>query len=165
MPLRILLVLVPLLLACDGGLAPPPLVEPGIGGTVTFAQNTWPPRDSLVNLWIVASQVYPLDSAKVFAGIIANPPTIYIYPALDRSLPLYVDSLQYTFPLPPATYRYIAVLQRHRDELSIRSLRVVGLYTAGGNSSQPNVVTVRPFEFVGSINIHVDFHNPPPQPF
>jgi hypothetical protein len=151
------------LASCDGGLAPPPLVEPGFGGTITFVRATWPPQDSLVNLWLVASQEYPLDSIRVFTGIFSNPPRIYIYPALDRNLDFFVDSLSYSFFLPPAEYKYIAVIQRFNNEINARALRVVGLY--GTSSQEPLPVTVRDFEFVTNVNIRVNFHQPPPQPF
>ncbi|MGA3246203.1 MAG: hypothetical protein ABSE41_16420, partial [Bacteroidota bacterium] len=54
------------LLSCDHGLEPPPSVQPGFGGTIYFEKGTWPASDSLVNLWLFASQLYPLDSAKIF---------------------------------------------------------------------------------------------------
>ncbi|MBI3788148.1 MAG: hypothetical protein HY276_07815 [Ignavibacteriales bacterium] len=154
-----------LLYSCDPGLAPPPEVEPGFGGTITFAKGTWPPQDSLVNLWIFASQVYPLDSSKIFTGLLSNPPSIYIYPALDGNLPFFADSVSYSFKLPPATYRYIGVLQRFRDEINVRSIRVVGVYNTGDNPPLPIPVSVGDFQFVQGININANFHKLPPQPF
>ncbi len=159
------IVVVLVLLSCEGGLEPPSLVEPGFGGTITFVRETWPPRDSLVNLWLIASQLYPLDSIKVFTGIFSNPPLIYIYPALDQNLPLFVDAASYSFPLPPAEYKYIAVIQHFKSDISAQALRVVGLYGSGSNPQQPLAVTVRDFEFVNDINITVNFYKLPPQPF
>jgi len=153
-------------LSCEGGLAPPSVVEPGFGGTVAFAGETWPPPDSLFNLWIVASQDYPLDSVTIFTGIFSNPPRIYVYPSLDQNLqPFYVDSISYSFFLPPAEYKYIAVVQRFRNEINARALRVVGLYGANLTSQEPLPLTVRDFEFIPGINISVNFHKLPPQPF
>lgn len=151
--------------SCDHGLAPPPAVEPGFGGTVYFAKGTWPPQDSLVNVWIFASQIYPLDSVKIFAGLLSNPPTIFVYPALDGNLPFFVDSVSYSFKLPPATYRYIGVLQRFQNEINVRSIRVVGLYSTNENPPLPIPVTVGDFQFVSGVSINVNFHKLPPQPF
>lgn len=153
------------MLSCDGGLAPPPDVEPGFGGTIRFERDTWPSRDSLKNLWLFASQVYPLDSNKVFEGIFGNPPTIYLYPSIDRNLALFADSVSYSFFLPPSTYRYIGVIQRFNDDLNIRSFRMVGLYGTQNNPPDPIAVIVHDFEFVNNISFTVNFHKPPPQPF
>lgn len=166
--MRYVIVVAVLFISCNGGLEPPPLVEPGFGGTITFVRNTWPPRDSLVNLWLVASQDYPLDSVKVFTGIFSNPPRIYVYPSFERNLvdldhP--VDTLSYSFLLPPAEYKYICVLQRFKNEFNVRALRVVGLYGTATNPPQPIPITVRDFEFVTNVNITVNFHQHPPQPF
>ena len=152
------------LLSCDHGLAPLPSVQPGISGTVIFEKNTWP-SDSLVNLWVFASQVYPLDSAKVFGGLFANPPTIYLYPESGGNLPFLVDSVAYTFHLPPGTYGYIGVIQHLSADFSIHSLRVVGVYGTNAAPPAPLPVTVNDGQLVNGINIKVNFHNPPPQPF
>jgi hypothetical protein len=153
------------LLSCDGGLTPPPDVEPGFGGKIVFEPGTWPPTDSLINLWLVASQIYPLDSVKIFSGIFSNPPAIFLYPDFSTSLPLYVDSVTYAFYLPPATYRYIAILQQFGSEINIRSFRVVGVYGLNGSSADPQSVTLHEFQFIPNINLKVDFHKLPPQPF
>ena len=165
--MRILLALgcTVLVLSCEPGLSPPPDVEPGFGGTVYFERATWPPADSLYNLWIFASQVYPLDSVKIFAGLFSTPPTIFLYPGFTASLPFFVDSLSYAFNLPAATYQYVGVLQQFRDEISVRSLRVVGVHGAGTNPSQPLEVRVDDFQFLQGVNIRVNFHKLPPQPF
>lgn len=154
-----------LLYSCEPGLTPPPDVEPGFGGTVYFEKGTWPPQDSLYNLWIFASQMYPLDSAKIFEGLLSNPPSIYVYPSFTGNLPYYVDSVSYGFKLPPATYKYVGVIQRFREEINARSLRVVGLYGTSSNPPEPVQVVVGEYQFIPGINIRVNFHKPPPQPF
>lgn len=153
------------LLSCGPGLTPPPDVEPGFSGTIHFEPSTWPPQDSLYSLWIVASQIYPLDSVKIFAGLFSTPPSIFVHPGFTASLPFFVDSVSYSFPLPPGTYRYVGVLQQFREEISIRSLRVVGLYGTETVPPQPVEVRVNDFEFVEGINMRVNFHKLPPQPF
>lgn len=164
----VFIILCLLLAACDGGLAPSPPVELGFSGTVYFAPGTWP-SDSLVNLWIFASQVYPLDSAKVYSGLFASPTTIFLYPSITESLkPFYADSIPYSFPLHSGTYKYIGVIQQTDADLAglgIRVFRVVGFYKDPLNPLLPGVVEVNNSLQVKGININVDFRNPPPQPF
>jgi hypothetical protein len=152
-------------LSCDHGLAPPPSVEPGFGGTLYFEKGTWPPADSLVNLWVVASQVYPLDSNKVFQGLLSNPPTVYVYPSFDKNLPYFVDSVSYYFKLPVAAYKYISVLQRFNNDVAVSALRVVGLYGTNDTPPIPIPVIVNEGSFTPGIDIRVNFRKPPPQPF
>jgi hypothetical protein len=163
----IFIILCLLLAACDGGLAPSPPAELGFSGTVYFAPGSWP-ADSLVSLWIFASQVYPLDSAKVYAGLFDSPTTIFLYPSLTSSLPFYIDSLQYSFSLRSGTYKYIGVIQQNNPDLAgqgIKVFRVVGFYKDPVNPLLPGVVEVNDSLQVKGINIDVDFKNPPPQPF
>lgn len=157
-------------MSCNGGLSPTPSPKPGISGTVYFAPGTWPGSpsspDSLSNLWIFASQVYPLDSSLVINGLFSSPPTIYLYPSLVENLPFYQDSVQYSFALPPGTYKYIGVIQHiSPDYNSIRTLRVVGMAKDPANPTIPLRAQVVDGSITAGININVDFHNPPPQPF
>jgi hypothetical protein len=166
----VLIILCLLLAACDSGLAPsPPItIEYGFSGTVYFTPGSWPASDSLVSLLIFASQVYPLDSAKVYSGLFASPATIFAYPSLGGSLPFYVDSLSYSFPLQSGTYKYIGVIQQTNSDLlsrGIKVFRVVGFYKNPINLSQPGIVDVNDTVQVKGINIDVDFRNPPLQPF
>lgn len=153
-----------ILISCEGGLTVPPDIEPGIVGLLT-APSSWPSQtDSVKTLWIFASQIYPLDSSKVVAGIFNS--QILLYPALDQSLPYGFTSLDYNFPLTPATYYYIGVLQRFGDNVvDPRSYRVVGVYENPQNPSEPGVITIREFQVLTGINIMINFVNPPPQPF
>ncbi len=157
-------------LSCDGGLSPTPPPKPGLRGTIHFASGTWPGTpaspDSLSNLWVFASQQYPLDSALVISGLFSNPPTIYLYPSFVENLPFYVDSAQYSFDLPIGLYKYIGVIQHiSPDYMSIRSLRVVGFASDPTDATKPLQVMVREGMITTGININVSFHNPPPQPF
>lgn len=152
-------------LACDGGLQPDVPIQPGFGGTIRFAQNSWPPIDSLVNLLVFASQIYPLDSTSVFAGLFAQPPQIFFYPSDRERVALNVDSSNFFFPLPPSTYKYVGILQHFNVSLNIRSFRVVGFYFDPKDPSQPLSVLVKEGQQVAGVNMFVDFRNPPPQPF
>jgi|WetSurMetagenome_2_1015567.scaffolds.fasta_scaffold373383_1 hypothetical protein len=161
----VLFILCFLLAACDGGLAPPPMAEPGFSGTVYFTPDSWP-KDSLFSLWIFASQVYPLDSEKVYNGLLGSKTTIFLYPSISQSLPLIeADSMLYSFPLQPGMYRYVGVIQHVSPDFSIRAFRVVGFYKDLVNPLQPGVVEVNDTSTVKGININVDFNNPPVQPF
>ena len=159
-----------LCMSCNGGLSPTPPPTPGISGMVYFAEGTWPGTptspDSLSNLWIFASQVYPLDSTLVLNGLFSSPPTIFLYPSIAANLPFYQDSIQYFFPLPVGTYKYIGVIQHTSpDYSSIRTLRVVGVARNEANPSLPLTVQVLDGAVTSGVRIDVDFHNPPPQPF
>jgi hypothetical protein len=167
----ILVLLAIVWMSCDGGLSPTPPPKPGISGVITFAKGTWPGTpslpDSLSNLWIFASQVYPLDSSLVVSGLfLSSPPTIYLYPSAIDNLPFYVDSVQYFFSLPVGTYKYIGVIQHIAPDFSsIRNLRVVGMAKDLADTAQPRQAKVIDGSITPGINIKVDFHNPPPQPF
>jgi len=152
-------------LACDGGLPSDVTIQPGFGGTIRFVQNSWPPIDSLVNLWVFASKIYPLDSASVFAGLFIEPFQIFRYPTDRERIALNVDSVTYFFPLAPAIYKYVCVVQHMNNSLDIRSVRVVGFYPDPVNPTQPLSVLVKDGQLVAGINMNVDFRNPPPQPF
>jgi hypothetical protein len=158
-------------MSCDGGLSPTPPPKPGFSGTVYFAKGTWPGSptlpDSLSNLWIFASQIYPLDSSLVINGLyFSSPPTIFLYPSTGDNLPFYVDSVQYFFPLPVGTYKYIGVIQHITPDFnSIRSLRVVGFAKEPADSALPLQTQVIDGSITSGININVDFHSPPLQPF
>jgi hypothetical protein len=169
MKLIVLIIICILLTSCDGGLAPPPPIELGFSGTVYFTPGSWPPADSLVSIMIFASKIYPLDSATVYTGLFSDPPTIFVYPSMSGSLgPFLADSISYSFPLRSDTYKYIGVIQQISSDLTtrgIRVFRVVGFYKDSTNLTQPGSVIVNDNSQVKGINIQVDFHNPPPQPF
>jgi hypothetical protein len=156
--------------ACDGGLAPPPPapIEFGFSGTVYFAPGSWPRADSLVSLWIFASKIYPLDSAKAYNGLLSYPQEIFVYPSMSSSLPFNVDSIQYSFRLSSGTYKYVGVIQQFNSDLAtygIRAFRVVGMYKDSINLSQPGSVVVNDTSQITGITMQVDFNHPPPQPF
>ncbi len=166
----LLLICSALALSCEGGLSPTPPPKPGFDGTILFANGTWPgtPQspDSLWNLWVFASQNYPLDSSLVFSGLFSSPPTIFLYPSFVTNLAYYVDTLHYQFDVPPGLYKYVGVIQHVTpDYASIRSLRVVGFAVSPSDTSQPLQVQVTDGNRTSGIDIKVDFHHPPPQPF
>ena len=152
---------------CDGGLAPAPPPKPGFAGTVYFDTAGWPPPDSVVNLWLFVSRIYPLDSAKVFSGLING--SINVFPAPDTSsitdprVP--VDSVAFAYTLSSGRYLYAGVIQRLKPDFDIRSFRVVGMYAVPGQPDQPATFEVPEQGFATGIDITVNFTQPPPQPF
>ncbi|MEX1139310.1 MAG: hypothetical protein WEB33_06515 [Bacteroidota bacterium] len=149
-------------LSCDGGLTLPPDVQPGIEGTITLS-GSWPPEDSVKSLWIFASQIFPLDSSKVVAGIIDG--RISIYPSVTETLPYNVSPQQFNMPLLPGTYFYIGVLQRHGDLANLDSYDVVGVLRDDVNPMNPRSISVGDFQVISGLAIQIDFYNLPPQPF
>jgi len=157
------LLLVLLLASCEGGLTLPPLIEPAMEGTITVV-SPWPPQDSVKNLWLFASQIFPVDSANIFTGIFSG--SIIIYPglSLDSTLAYNVNAQTFHARVPPGTYYYIGILARHGDQfLETSSYRVVGILEE--SPGQPRTVIVREYEVVSGLEITVDFYNLPPQPF
>lgn len=153
------------LVSCDDGLTPP-VLEPGIDGSITVAPTSnWPPADSVEGLWLFASLQYPLDSTKVITGVLIEPRTIFLYPSLAESLPYGVDSVRFRFPLAPGTYRYVGVIQQIRPELVVSNFRVVAMLEDPANPGQPLPVSVAPGRTVEGLRITIDFGSPPPQPF
>ncbi len=151
--------------SCDGGLTPP-LLEPGISGTITVEPaSSWPPRDSVQGLWLFASLQYPLDSAKVISGVLIEPRTIFLYPSLGESLPYGADTIAFRFALSPGTYRYVGVIQQLRPELLVRNFRVVAMLEDPTASGQPLTVGISQGRTIGGIHLRVNFLSPPPQPF
>lgn len=152
-----------LFVSCDGGLGLPPLIEPALEGTVTVV-SPWPPQDSVKNLWLFASQIFPVTSSNIFTGIVDG--RIIVYPglSLDSSFIYNVNVQPYHVRVPPATYYYIGMLARHADSLfNTNSYRVVGILA--DTTGQPLVLTVREGEVLSGLDIVVDFYNLPPQPF
>lgn len=152
------------LLACNNGLEPPPIREPGIYGVIEYDQASWPTADSLHGLWLFAANEYPLDSAGVIAGVLVDR-TILIYPSLSEPLPYYVPTTEFSFALPPGTYRYVGIIQQFGTALVVSNFRVVGFLESPAGDGQPQAITIVRDERFEGLLITVDFQNPPPQPF
>jgi hypothetical protein len=154
------------LTSCDKGLEPPPAVKPGFGGTVRFVRSSWPPAGSIYGLWVFTSQLYPSDSTAILTGLFSDPPTIYLYPGLTGSLSLVpVDSVTYAIYPAPATYVYTGLIQQTTPVLTVGGLRIVGLYCKPLPGFVPETLVVNAGEYTSGIDMTVDFHNIPPQPF
>ena len=135
-------------------------VQMGFGGTVRFV-SAWPPSDSVFDVRVVAFSNYPPSNilTEVSSG------QAKVYPALGANkVPLFVDSLSYTFYLDSAaTFRYVAVVIQNGSNY-LQDWKVVGAYGYSHGAGQPDSVVVTPGSFVNGINIDVDFKNTPPNP-
>jgi hypothetical protein len=129
----------------------------GISGTVYF--RNWPPQDSVVDLRVVSFKNSPSADIlnDVLQGKAGFTPTLEPYGA---------DSLHYSLtlnPLAPGAFAYTAVAQRYGQNINT-DWRAVGVYRAGGDTSQPGSIDVPADRLLTGIDIVVDFHHPPPQP-
>lgn len=147
--------------SCDGGLSPTVTTVPFgfMSGTIRYQH--WPPRDSLIDLRLVAFRGFPPGSIpnEVLAG------TAVVYPSIGDTalIPFYVDSLRYVFSLPPGEYQYVVIAQQYGPDL-YADWRAVGQYDLDSNLTVPSPVTISPSDTTLDININVDFTNPPPPP-
>ncbi len=145
---------------CDKGISPV-VAKTGFSGTVYFMNA--PASDPILDLRVVAVPYYPIDTSvntlitKILGGTIPFSP----------SLPLNVDSgfvANYEFNVPAKEYDYVAIVQRYGIDY-FHDWRVLSFYGFDSTSSVPKTVTVQNGEFLSNINMTVDFHHLPPQPF
>lgn len=153
---------------CDKGLSPPlpDKVDQGINGKIYY-QGNYP--DSLREHRLIAAKMYRKYRSinEILNLILSGSDSIQVYPPIaGPPLPLTkIDSLEYKFSLPPATYKYIAVVQSTGDLIDSTKWKVVGVYATYNEIFQPYEVTVKLGEYIENINIIVDYDNLPPQPF
>jgi hypothetical protein len=147
---------------CDGGLEPEKKevvdTKGYISGHVHFMDSgeTWPPRDSVVELRVVAFKNYPPGNilAELFAGN-----AVY-----SDTLELFVDSASFEIVIekPPVEYKYIVAAQRYNDSLT--AWKAIGVYSLDGNPENPRQISVESGKTYPT-DIYVDFNKLPPQPF
>ena len=151
-----------LLHGCDEGLSPTATGVPTgfMSGIVRYQH--WPPRDSLVDLRLVAFRVFPPTNIvnEVLLG------RAVVYPPLGDTafVPFFVDSLLFGFSLPAGEYKYVVVAQRYGPDL-YADWRPVGQYDLDTNLAVPSPVTIVANDTTWNVAINVDFRNPPPPPF
>ncbi len=157
-----------LIISCDHGLAPPPKekIEQGIAGTIYY-KGKFP--DSLKEHRLFAAKMFRKFRSmnEIMSLILSGSDSIQIYPSILQS-PLSLtkeDSIKYKFVLPPALYRYIAVAQTSGGIFDSSKWQIVGVYSRDTVNWPPSQVLVGTGYFVDSVNITVDYNNPPPQPF
>lgn len=153
------------LLGCDKGISPSdtPEVKPGFGGTITYVSPP-PPRDSLIQLRIIAVPYYPIDTVvaalidKIVHGVIPYSDTLQLS-SIDSG-----KTQRYEFFIPPGEYKYVAVVQQY-GLLLYEDWRVISIYGFSQSTPFPSPVTVTVEKFQTGIDFIVDFKNLPPQPF
>lgn len=151
------------IISCDHGLAPPPkeAIEQGIEGKI-FYKGNYPTNITAHKLF--ASKVYrTFRDMKEIMNLIFTTDSIALYPP---DLPFTkIDSIDYRFVLQPDMYRYIAVAQARGEITDPANWKIVGVYSLDTINWSPRPILIGNGEFVDSINITVDYNNPPPQPF
>jgi hypothetical protein len=149
---------------CDGGLDPtalPPTAELGGRLTVRGGRESYPPRDSILDLRVVAFRTIPRDSS-IIAAVLSG--QAYFTPTSILDSTHYAISIPFTEGTPePLRLEYIAVAQQYGPNV-FRDWRVVGLY-ASDSLWTPKAVVLRRGERRLDVDITIDFRNPPPQPF
>ena len=152
------------LLSCDKGLSPVTVQPPGtgIGGTIHYV-SSWPPRDSIYELWVAAIPKLPEDSSEnsfvqdYFNGTIKLSDTLSRF---DDSGSVRAFKI---VGMSPQTYDYVGVIQQYGP--SYTDLRVIGIYGYSTTHPFPSPVTVTEGASTDGLEIVVDFKNIPPQPF
>ena len=149
---------------CDKGISPTSgneyITKAGFSGTITFV-GQWP--DSVARTHLVVFK-NPLNSAGDFNAFNLSYVSLEIpygtkefhYSSLDSS---YVQ-------IKAGDYAYVAVAQSKTPALSLnrKDWYVVGVYYAGGDTSNPGTLVIPDNTLVRNINIVCDFNHPPKQP-
>ena len=150
--------------SCDEGIAP--VIKTGGGenkslygfsGIVDFAN--WPPRDSIVDLRLVAFKNFPPGdiATEVLAGRAEY---------TDTLKPFGADSIPYTLYLrriQPGVVRYIVVAQQYGPNIQT-DWRMLAFYSQDADTPQPDSLNINADSVLTGINLHVDFNNIPTQP-
>ena len=150
-----------LLISCDGGISPRPVVEnPGFSGTITFT-GEWPEN---VQRTLVVMFKEPLATPEDFSIVNIR----YI----GSEIPYGSETFQFISndnyldgEFEPGDYAYLAVAQSTTPVLSLErsDWYVIGVYSNNSEQS-PAVLTLSEGMMLTGINISCDFNNPPPQP-
>lgn len=137
--------------ACNDGLKPTPLCQPGaVCGTITLRG---PLPDSTDVIYVVAYQTFPTSINDLFSFQPVPPPQL--------RLPATGDSItSYTLPLPSGQYQWVLAVWKKLGTLTIADadtlLREAGYYRDPADSTKPGVVTVNAGG-ADSVNFVVDF--------
>lgn len=154
----LILVILCLMSGCNEGLAPR-IETSGITGVIRY--KNWPPRDSLIDLRLVAFKKFP--PTDIIGEIIRGNAVVYP-PIGDTALvPFYVDSTRYTVPLAPGRYEYVVIAQQYGRNIFF-DWRPVGQYDLDTNYALPSPVVVLEGSLTRFVDINVDFRNPSPFP-
>ncbi len=158
---------------CSGGINPQDYaVKNTIAGRITFIQGAgaehFPPKDSLIDLRVVAFHDVPKDSNLIVELLSGT--AIYTPSTLIDSSFHYQASIDYSIVIPDnqfangaAHYAYIVVAQQYGPDFT-HDWRPVGLFSADSIFT-PAAITVQRGESQLNVNIPVDFLHLPPEPY
>jgi len=144
--------------SCDHGLSPEVAdIDPGFQGELRV-MSTWPPKDSVRDLRVVAFRNYPpkdilsevINGSAVFSDELPYGETSISYLIQDETL--------------SGAFSYIVVAQNYGGD-PFQDWRAVGVYTLSGDVRQPTALDLGSGNFISEVDITVDFYDLPPQPF
>lgn len=161
-----IMLMLTVLSSCDGGLDPIAAskatdAKPSISGLITYKNgpSAWPPADSIKDIRVVAFTRYP--PPDIIAEVLGQKAFF------TETMPVAVDSSSYRLELPspmPTSIAAIVVAQQYGNDIT-KDWRVIGIYSATGDNTQPTPLDLTSTTVWKNINITVDFSNLPPQPF
>lgn len=159
--------------ACNGGLDPGDYNQTAsFSGRIYFVQGAgaehFPPKDSLLDLRVVAFHDQPKDTNLL--NELGNGDAIFSALALVDSSFSYPADIPYSIDIPQnqlnkgaVSYRYVAVAQRYGPNI-LSDWKVVGIYSLDSVYT-PQILILSNGTHYDNINFTVDFLHPPPQPF
>ena len=143
------LILLIITISCGEGIAPEPIVQTGFSGTITFVGN-WP--EGITRTHIVVFKD-PLLTAGDFNAFnlkfvsieIPYGSTVFNYKSADTAV----------VPISEGEYSYVAVAQQKTPNVSLnrKDWIVVGIYYAGGDTTNPGKLIIPENTLVKNINI------------
>ncbi len=149
---------------CNKGLAPFSAGETqkaGFSGTITF-KGDWPQGITRTHIVVFKN---PITSAGDFS--------IDNLSYISYEIPYGVKEFRYNtatdssyVPIGAGEYSYVVVAQSSTPVVSFNRAdwTVIGIYYAGGDTSNPGKLVIPPGTDVQNINITCDFNSLPPQP-
>jgi hypothetical protein len=159
--------LIPVLLftGCNQGISPASVEEEqqksGFSGKITFSGN-WPDSVKWTLLVVFKDPLVSAASFNVFnVGYISHP-----IPSGTVTYNYSTEKDTGYLPIGAGSYSYIVVAQSNNPVLSINRAdwKVIGIYYANGDTTQPGKLEIPQNSIINNINIKCDFNNPPPQP-
>lgn len=161
---KILIILLVLFYGCDQGLSPSSAEDTqgtGFSGTITFEGN-WPQGITRTHLIVFKD---PINSAADFN--ISNLSYIsYEIPYGTKTFNYNTVTDSSYIPIGAGEYSYIIVAQEKTPVVTFNRAdwTVVGVYYAGGDTTQPGKIIIPSGTLIPNINIKCNFNLPPPQP-
>ena len=145
---------------CDEGISPEPIYQTGFSGKVSFLGN-WPEGITRTHIVVFKDPLLALGDFNIanlkFVSVeIPYGSISFNYNSADTSV----------VPIGEGEFAYVAVAQQKTVNLSLnrKDWFVVGVYYAGGDTTNPGKLVISDKTLVKGIDIFCDFDNPPPQP-